>query len=102
MRLCFQLVTSADTFRRGARNDLPAQAAHFRPLRGGQAVVAVVVIAIGLPEPVPNGLGGRLKLTDELLRRPSRPGELDGPRPQLRGIRRWLSLWPKRDRRQDP
>jgi hypothetical protein len=53
--------------------NLPAQAPHFLPLLGGQAVSTAAFIAVGLPEAVPDRRRGRLALPPELLRGPARP-----------------------------
>src|SRR6185503_20221386 len=71
---------------------LAAEPAQLRPFLGGQPVLAPALIAVRLAEPIPDRLAGRLELPAQLLGRAPRSGQLDEPRPELRGIRR-SGLW---------
>src|SRR6266498_5060069 len=64
------------------------QGRHGRLVSGGVcAAQAPPVVPVGLPDPVPNGLGRGFELPRQLLRRPPLVDQLNDPLPERRRIR---------------
>ena len=68
---------------------LPPQPTELLPLVGREAISPLPGIAIGLGQPVADGLGGRLELLRQRLRRAALPHQFDDPLPKLRWV--WRS-----------
>jgi hypothetical protein len=62
--------------------------AELLALVGREAIRALPRVAIGLGQPVADGLGGRLELLRERFRRAALAHHLDDPLPELRRVRR--------------